>query len=106
MDNRARHRRGNGQLVSARNWIFTLWDTDAISHLMRYNPQTDDWQLIPGVRYLIYQMEQAPLGDQQNEYGGLHIQGYVELDQRMTLPQVQALFGWDMMEPDILDIPH
>ena len=54
MNNRASARRGNGQLISAKNWVITLWDVNSIQSFFNTDINTGERQLRPGIRYLCF----------------------------------------------------
>jgi len=81
----AQVRRPGGRYVRARNWVFTLWELEA--------PATDPPR--DGVSYIRYQQERAPESAPDNTTGGLHYQGYLELDGRFSAPEVRRIMGWE-----------
>lgn len=79
--------RSRSRSPSLTNWTFTLWQ--------HQEPlQGPDRELPPHVDFIVYQQEQAPNFDANNEFRGRHWQGYIELDGRYTERQVRGFMGW------------
>lgn len=95
---RPAYRRRNGALTRARCWVFTLWDN--VHDPAAFRPALAADGTSP-VDYICAQQETAPHPDQNNTTGGLHWQGYIELADRYTAPEIKAFMRWTnvWMEP-------
>lgn len=84
------NRQTDGRLIRARNWVYTLWSA---TEPVRPTVDSRDQQ---HVTFNTYQRELAPNPSTTNPTGGLHWQGYLELDDRFSEPQVRLAMGWDV----------
>jgi len=100
------YRNANNTLARAVSWVFTLWlneeDEDAVNNADYRPPDPNQFQLPVGARltFIRYQLERGANGLLGRN--GLHIQGYLEFDQRVTainildIMQWTEAHGWDM----------
>lgn len=81
---------------TARNWVFTAWGQDDWLNRL-FNPATGRIEFPTEVDAVRAQQEVSPEAGRNNQYGGLHWQGFVQLgiDCRRNRRQVCELLGLD-----------